>query len=573
MVDGSPYLVLGAQVGNSAAWPAVLPDVWPALEAMHVNTAEMPVYWEQIEPRPGEFDWTNVDALLAGAREHHLHLILLWFGTWKNGNDHYVPTWVKEDPQHFLRMINSAGTPLDDLSANAPANMEADRKAFSALMHHLAERDAKDHTVLMMQVENESGGIGAIRDYSPASNKEFAAAVPDELVKGLGKKPGTWTEVFPGNADEAFQAWHQAKYMNAVATAGKHEFQIPFYCNVWLAYPPGELPERHIPVAGIAYPSGGPNQGMLAIWKVAAPSIDLIGPDLYSSNPEFLLQSMNTYTRPDNPLWIPEIGQGDEYAPFLFAALDHGALGFSPFGIDWTDHARRGYVPPAHAENFALLGPMDRTIALLNFQGKTRGFVEAAGTVDQETLFTPISNTKSDALKNEGKEALIKTGELANAMVPFNEAGTAATRAADANGDWVAEVRFGFPQHDGQNAPGNADKSGRILVAQTGDNEFLLTGLGGAVFFHRPGFLPGIRMQILKAEQGYYTPAPTPGAPEVWHTLRNLNGDETDRGIAFPDPEEKGSKEDRERASAIAAAEPNTPNRQRMAVRVTLGRF
>ncbi len=88
MVDGSPYLVLGAQVGNSAAWPAVLPDVWPALEAMHVNTAEMPVYWEQIEPRPGEFDWTNVDALLAGAREHHLHLILLWFGTWKNGNDH-----------------------------------------------------------------------------------------------------------------------------------------------------------------------------------------------------------------------------------------------------------------------------------------------------------------------------------------------------------------------------------------------------------------------------------------------------------------------------------------------------
>jgi len=241
LVDGSPYLVLGAQIGNSSAWPSVLPKVWQAVEAMHVNTVEAPVYWEQIEPRPGSFDWTNVDALIEGARTHHLHLILLWFGTWKNGNDHYVPQWVKRDPQHFPRMINSAGAPLDVLSANAPANMEADRKAFSALMHHLAEKDGSEHTVLMMQVENESGGIGSARDFSPASNREFAGQVPPELT--LGRKAGTWTEVFPGNADEAFQAWHVARYVNAVAEAGKREFNIPFYCNVWLAYPPGELPD------------------------------------------------------------------------------------------------------------------------------------------------------------------------------------------------------------------------------------------------------------------------------------------------------------------------------------------
>src|SRR4051812_25105034 len=74
-------LVLGAQIGNSSAWPSVLPKVWPAVEAMHVNTVEAPVYWEQIEPQPGSFDWTNVDALIEGARTHHLHLILLWFGT------------------------------------------------------------------------------------------------------------------------------------------------------------------------------------------------------------------------------------------------------------------------------------------------------------------------------------------------------------------------------------------------------------------------------------------------------------------------------------------------------------
>jgi beta-galactosidase GanA len=77
LVDGSPYLVLGAQIGNSSALPSVLPKVWPAVEAMQINTVEAPIYWEQIEPQPGSFDWTNVDALIEGARTHHLHLILL----------------------------------------------------------------------------------------------------------------------------------------------------------------------------------------------------------------------------------------------------------------------------------------------------------------------------------------------------------------------------------------------------------------------------------------------------------------------------------------------------------------
>jgi hypothetical protein len=554
LVDGAPYLVLGAQIGNSSAWPSVLPEVWQALEAMHVNTAEAPVYWEQIEPQPGQFDWTNVDALIEGARSHHLHLILLWFGTWKNGNDHYVPQWIKRDPQHFPRMINSAGTPLDDLSANAPANMEADRKAFSALMHHIAEKDASEHTVLMMQVENESGGIGAMRDYSPASNREFAGQVPPELIKALGKNSGTWSEVFPGNADEAFQAWHQARYVNAVAEAGKREFNIPFYSNVWLIYPPAELPERHIVTAGIGYPSGGPNQAMLPIWKAAAPSIDAIGPDIYSSNPDFYLNILDTYARPDNPLWIPETGQGDDFAPYLFAALGRGAIGFSPFGIDWTDHLPAGKVPHAHAANYALLGPMDRTLAQLNYAGKVKTFIEVAGGVDQEKLFG----------RGEYPGALLSPLELANATVPMEEAGTPATRAADAGGAWVAEVRFGFPQRDGEPAPGSANKAGRMLVAQLGPDEYLLTGIGGSVFFHRPGFLPGIRMQILTAEEGYYTPAGTPGAPEVWHVRRVLNGDETDRGIRFPDPPAKLPGDPAPPSSAYTGP---------MAVRIVVGRF
>ena len=578
MVDGTPYLILGAQIGNSSAWPSLLEErVWPPLEAMHVNTVAAPVYWEQIEAQPGQFDWTNVDALIAGARQHHLHLILLWFGTWKNGNDHYVPQWVKRDLVKYPRMINSAGAPIDDLSANSAANMEADRKAFAALMHHVAEKDSVQHTVLMMQVENESGGVGTDRDHSVESNREFAGQVPAELVKALGKQPGTWSEVFPGTADESFQAWHQARYVNAVAEAGKRELNIPYYCNVWLAYPPAELPERRIATPGIGYPSGGPNQLMLPIWKFAAPSIDLIGPDMYSTDPSFYLSILDLYSRPDNALWIPETGHQDVFAPYFFAALGRGAIGFSPFGVDWMGGwLQAGAAPKAQAANYALIGSMDRTIARLNYEGKVKTFIEVAGGVDQQALFghnhTSSGRRSDKSTSTMTDEVLTGTESLANAMVLPGQAGNPATRAADAAGDWVAEVRFGFPQSDGAPAPGSSNKLGRMLVAQVGPDEYLLTGIGGAVFFHRPGYLPGIRMQILNAEEGYYTPSSTPGAPEDWHRVRILNGDETDRGIHFPDPTARVNT-DSQSATGGDPMPPASIQRRPLAVRITLGRF
>jgi beta-galactosidase GanA len=66
--------------------PASMSKVWPTMEFLHVNTVEAPVYWERLEPKPGEFDYSLVDMLLQQAREHHVRLVLLWFGTWKNGS-------------------------------------------------------------------------------------------------------------------------------------------------------------------------------------------------------------------------------------------------------------------------------------------------------------------------------------------------------------------------------------------------------------------------------------------------------------------------------------------------------
>src|SRR5450631_1187186 len=116
LVDGAPFLMLGAQVNNSSAWPAVLPQIWPAIKAIHANTVEMPVYWEQFEPKPEAFDYSVVDALVTQSRKNEVRLVLLWFATWKNGSPHYMPLWMKEDPKKLARMLRTDGRPVDSAS-------------------------------------------------------------------------------------------------------------------------------------------------------------------------------------------------------------------------------------------------------------------------------------------------------------------------------------------------------------------------------------------------------------------------------------------------------------------------
>src|SRR6185369_1158780 len=118
-----------------------------------------------------------LDALLPQAREHKVRLGLLWVGSWKNNGPNYAPEWVKLDNKRFPRVITADGKTLNSLSPHAIATLEADRKAFTALMRHLKSVDDQ-HTVIMMQVQNEPGTYGSVRDYSPAAEKLFAGQVP-----------------------------------------------------------------------------------------------------------------------------------------------------------------------------------------------------------------------------------------------------------------------------------------------------------------------------------------------------------------------------------------------------------
>lgn len=481
MVDGQPYLILGGQIHNSSAWPIELPQVWESLAKLHANTIEAPVYWEQFEPQEGHFDYTNVDQIVEGARAHKLHVVLLWFGTWKNGNNHYTPGWVKTDTTRFPRVIRPDGEPIDVLSPLGKNTLEADKTAFVTLMRHLKQIDGEQHTVLLVQVENESGNIGCVRDNSAEANRLFAGQVPADLLAATHKEAGTWSKVFGAEADEIFQAYYQAKYINQIAAAGKAEFDIPCYINVWIDYPAPELPQRQLDMPGIGYPSGGAVQKLVGLWRKMAPSIDMIGPDIYADDSQFYRETMHAYKLPDNPLWIPETGRSDSFGKFFIYAIGDGAIGFSPFGVDQSGWNILGDEPwTAHARNFALIGPIDREIAQLEFDGKVKTAVEEPGQATQELDF----------------------------------------------GDWKATVAFGFPQPDGRRAPGTKDAHGAAVVAQLGPDEFLVTGIDASVIFHLPGKLPWMRSQIITAEQGVYENG-------VWKPLRMLNGDETDRGLDF----------------------------------------
>jgi len=350
IVDGKPFLILGGELGNSSASStAYMADHWARLKAMQLNTVIAPVYWELIEPTEGKFDWTSVDDLLRGARAHDLKLVVLWFGAWKNSMSTYVPAWVKRDAQRFPRAQLVDGVSVEILSAHAPVTRDADARAFAALMAHLADMDAREQTVLMVQVENEIGMLPIAHDHSAIANKLFAGPVPPELLRALAargarlepelaqlwrkhgaKTSGTWAQVFGADesGEEVFTAWHYARFAEALVQAGKKKYALPMYANVALNRP-NKKPDE--------YPSGGPLPHLLDVWKAGAPSFDFLAPDIYFPNFSDLTAR---YRRDDNVLFIPEAnnaGAVEAPANAFFAIGELDALGFGPFSIESID--------------------------------------------------------------------------------------------------------------------------------------------------------------------------------------------------------------------------------------------
>jgi hypothetical protein len=479
MVDGQPFFMLGGQVHNSSAWPGMMPQVWHAVKTINANTLEIPIYWEQIEPQPGKFDFSLLDTLLKQGHEHNVRLVLLWFATWKNGSSHYIPEWMKHEPVKYPVIVGKNGQPVDSPSPHTQAGMEADAKAFAAIMGHLKNADPH-HTVIMVQVENEPGAWGSVRDYSSTAQKLFEGQVPAELLKPAILKElnkpvvlkGTWQEVFGEDADEYFQAWSVAHYIGYVAAAGKAVYPLPMYANAALRDPLSN------PKAG-TYESGGPTDNVIPIWKAAAPALDVLAPDIYMIESEKVLKVIELYDRPDNALFVPEIGSGDQYARYFYSVLSHGGIGFSPFGIDdngqhATEEETAARLGPL-AREYAMAEPMMRELAKWSFEGKIKSVVEREDHLEQ-------------------------TIEL---------------------GSWQATVSFGASGR--RTVQANEHPIGKAMVVQLGENEFVLIGSLCHFTFKPLGVNAGKAWQYLKVEEGRYENG-------TFKLLRIRNGDETDWG-------------------------------------------
>ncbi|NCD69938.1 GH35 family beta-galactosidase [Mucilaginibacter agri] len=484
LVDGKPFLILGGQAHNSSAWPAMLPGVWAAAKQMHLNTLEVPIYWEQIEAQQGKFDFSIVDTLLAQARVNKVRLVLLWFATWKNGSNHYIPAWMKQNAAKYPNIEGKNGKHIDSPSPHVQATLDADVNAFTQVMAHLKKADPL-HTVIMVQVENEPGSWDTIRDYSVVGQKLFEGQVPAELLKAdilkaLNVKvvtDGAWKDVFGDRADEYFQAWSIARYIGKVAAAGKAVYPLPLYVNAALRDPLTN------PMAN-SYESGGPTDNVIPIWKAAAPAIDLLAPDIYLSGSERILKVIDLYDRPDNALFVPEAGFNKDNAKYMYEVIARGGIGFSPFGIDRIDddltspESKERYFP--YAQTYATMAPMIPQLAQWGSEGKIQAVVEREDHAEQTIHL----------------------------------------------GNWDATVTFGSGR--GGTTP-NTEAKGKAMIVKLGDNKFVILGTHSHISFAPAGSNAGKAWQYLKVEEGRYQNG-------VFKPIRILNGDETDwKGPNFGD--------------------------------------
>ena len=158
-VKGKPFFSIGGQTNNSTGYDAGhMQRALLAAKNAGMNTIAAPVYWEILEKKEGVFDFTQADMLVEMSREAGLHLVILWFGTWKNGNSHYVPEWVKTDHERFIWACGADGTPVRTISPHCKNTLEADKKAFLALCGHVEEIN-EDETVIAIQVLRRSTGF------------------------------------------------------------------------------------------------------------------------------------------------------------------------------------------------------------------------------------------------------------------------------------------------------------------------------------------------------------------------------------------------------------------------------
>ena len=503
-VDGKPFVALAGEIHNSDyTSPEYMEQIYRIADELGMNTLLVPMSWDLVEPVEGCFDFSLARELLQQARRWGKKLSFLWFGSWKNAECMYAPEWVKRDLKRFPRAQiekgkNKAGrrisesipfkVPYTTLSALGEQTMEADAKAFAAFMAFLRQEDSEFSTVIAVQVENETGLLGAAREQSDLADELFAGPVPQDFADYLrahtdtmvpdvkaaveaGAPAGSWAEVFGPAAEELFTAYYTARFVEHVAARGKAEYPLPMTANCW--QDKGGKPG--------SYPTGGPVSRVHEVWQFCAPSIDILCPDIYV--PTFL-QLCDEFTRRGGPLFIPECATHSYCAPRLvYTVGHHHAICYSPFGFDDIGKpftAIQGFLFGVDVNDPALKTPQSyqeygATAHLL--QGLLPRIAPALGTADLDA-----------ACGEAGDSGVMTLGEV--------------------------QVAAAFQ------SPLQPRRDGSLLAVRTGEDELFL--LGNACSLTLQSANPEKpNLDLLRVEEGSFAPDGT------WVRGRILNGDET----------------------------------------------
>lgn len=497
--NGKPFIMIAGEVHNSASSSAeFMEHIWDQGKELGLNSLLLPVSWELIEPEEGHFSFSLIDQLIEQARKRQMRIGFLWFGAWKNAQCSYAPSWVKKNLARFPRaevekgknkigLKDFYGFPYTTLSYLSEETNKADKKAFLEFLKHLKEKDKKNKTVVLVQIENETGLQGAGREHSVKADELFNQPVPKDFVDYMknslssmkedvkkavegGKKEGSWAEVFGECAEEIFSAYYIASYVEKLAKAGKEIYPLTYTVNCWLDK--GAKP-------GV-YPSGGPVGRMMEVWKYVGKDIDAVSPDIYVPN---FCQICEEYKKLDNPLLIPETAIHSYAGIRLVYTIGHyHAWCFSPFGFE--DMGK----PFGVIQGF-LFG-MDISDPLLKTPQNPVEYAYYAKTLDsmKEMLASKYSTSSLQAVSSEKKDQ-----------------------------DTMVFSSFGFKVM--RDLPYFNRKDSVCLILEKEEGEFFILGHTSMVIpFSVDPEKPNV--DILEMEDGQFIEG-------KWHADRRLNGDES----------------------------------------------
>lgn len=508
---GKTVLPVGLQAHNSSTDTVLMENTIKAIKIVNGNCLEAPVYWYLLEPEEDNYNMGHVKRLIDKAREAGLYLIILWFGTSKNGHPNYTPEYIKLHPEKYMMAHDCDGAPVEALSVHCAQTCERDTKAFCELIAFIKQYDSDIHTVLAVQVENEMGYGGIDRDYSKTAEEAFHKEVPQELrgvsIKesglekltpdGILKMTSPWQKHFGQYAEEAFSAWYTARYINSIAAAGKQIYDIPMTVNVMVG-------ENGIREAGLSYNSGAAVSRMLDVWKVAAPEIDVIGPDIYQENKREFAEICMSYDRVnDNSLYIPEssISGVANAMNLIEAAGKYGATGIFCFGAEFMLN-EQGEISD-ESRDIALSLQIIAAMAplLISYRGSGRIYA-----ITEEEFET---------------ERLLEIPPY-HVIVHF-----------------LSSHKMNLGCTPGHGSAEHQHTRGRALLVHTGENEFYLGGAGVCLDFIRvPEITNERRMSLMRSraysqlnflsvEEGHFDSIKERTNREQWTCDFRRNGDET----------------------------------------------